>query len=192
VVVLLPVFWFVASQTDDTLVAVWGLLLISLSASPSPATMGVPAVLRPLRALPISARTLTAVLAAQPLVTCCFLWMLLAAARTAFGSHMPTLTTGMLLWLVGIASVTQGVGLALTGSRFFRLGTVLPVMLGWFLAVFAARFRIGLPVHLQGLSVALGGVTAGGWLTFRALRRNSSVYRPPTLLSMSAMQGPSA
>jgi hypothetical protein len=188
IVVIAPAFWFVSGDLFGFLL---GLYIISLSVSLSTPTTGARAVVRSLRALPISTYTLSAVLAAQPLLTCLFVWILLIISRMSLGPTLPTLTIGLLCWLAGITSALNGAGMALAGSRFVRLmGPLGAACLVFLYAV--RRLPIAFPVDVLAPFAAVGGVIAGLWLTFRALRANNAVYRPPAVTSWFAVQGPAA
>jgi hypothetical protein len=190
VIVLAPLAWLWFVQAARGPLAVFGFLLIVLLAPPTSVRRGAEAALRPLRALPISTWTLGGVLAVEPLVTSLSVWILFAASRLFFGPAIPVLPTALLFGLVGIASLARGVALTLTGSRLLRLGTMATVLVGFLAVGFVARAHAW-PSSLAPF-VALGGATAGLWLTVRALRRNNSVYRPPAVTAWFAMQGPSA
>jgi hypothetical protein len=167
------------------------MFLYFLPCMPSPRTMGPEAVLRSLRALPMSTWALAAILVAKPVMTYVAIWALQEILRSGFGISLPQLTPGTTCWLIGLASVITAANMKWSGRRWSRVVAVVSFGLAMFL-IERLHVTFDLPLSWLPGAAAVSGIAVALALNFHTLRRSNSVYKAVKYPAMFATQGPPA
>jgi hypothetical protein len=135
--------------------------------------------LRHFRVLPLSTRTLAAMITLLPVLFCLCSWVAPVAAYRIISGHLPwALRLDLFCALAGLSSLVGSVALRAAGTP----ARILSLSLLFIAAGFSGSlYRTPLPPAPPGLIVGLlglAGIAVSFVLNARALRRGSSIYKP--------------